>query len=84
MPAADAPLRRVAVVDIEGGTLEITGDLMVDTFGALDDAKVVDPDAASATIPALLRGILEELQAQTALMTAANAKLDDIVTNTTP
>lgn len=49
--------------------VELTGDVVVDTLGALDDAKVTDPDAASATIPALLRGILEEMQAQTALLT---------------
>lgn len=38
--------------------VELTGDVMVDTFGALDDAAEADPDAASATIPALLRGSL--------------------------
>lgn len=58
-------------------TLSLTGNVVVDTFGALNDAKVTDPDAASATIPALLRGILAELQAHTAL-------LNDIKTNTTP
>lgn len=56
--------------------VQLTGDVVVDTFGALNDSKVTDPDAASATIPALLRGILSELQSQTAL-------LDDIKTNTT-
>lgn len=66
----------VAVTDIEGGTIELTGDVIVDTLGALDDAAETDPDAASATIPSLLRGILAELQAQTAL-------LETIVTNTT-
>lgn len=55
--------------------VELSGDVVVDTLGALDDSKVTDSDAASATIPALLRGILEELQSQTAL-------LGDIKTNT--
>jgi hypothetical protein len=64
--------------------IQLTGNVVVDTFGALDDTKVVDPDAASATIPALLRGILEELQAQTAILTAHTALLTDIETNTTP
>lgn len=40
-------------------------------------AKVTDPDAATATIIGLLRGILEELQAQTVLLTS-------IETNTEP
>jgi hypothetical protein len=57
----------VAFVDSE--TVNLTGDVVVDTLGALDNSKVTDPDAASATIPALLRGILEELQAQTVLLT---------------
>lgn len=57
------------------GQVELTGDVVVDTLGALNDAKVTDPDAASATIPALLRGILAELKAHTLL-------LDDIKTNT--
>jgi len=40
----------------------LTGDVVLDTFGALDDAKETDPDAASATIPALLRGQLAEIE----------------------
>lgn len=46
-------------------------------FGKLGDAKATDPDAESATIAALLRGILAEMQAQTALLTT-------IAANTTP
>lgn len=38
-------------------------------LGALDDEAENDPDAASATVAALRRGILAELQAQTALLT---------------
>lgn len=59
------------------GNVTLTGDVVVDALGALNDAKVTNPDAASATIPALLRGILAELKTQTTL-------LDDIKTNTTP
>lgn len=62
----------------------LTGDVVVDTLGALNDAKVTDPDSASATIPALLRGILDKLDQLITLQTAANSKLDNIVTNTTP
>lgn len=63
--------------------VQITGDAVVDTaalealFGPLNAAKVTDPDAASATLLALLRGILEEMQAHTALLTT-------IASNTTP
>lgn len=55
--------------------VEITGDANIDTtalealVGALDDSAETDPDAASATMLALLRGILTELQSQTALLT---------------
>lgn len=66
--------RGVAIVGLEGD-VEITGDANVDTsalealVGALDASAQTDPDAASATMLALLRGILTELQAQTALLT---------------
>jgi hypothetical protein len=53
--------------------VQLTGDVVVDTLGALNNAKVTDPDAASATIPALLRGMLDEMQAQTALLTTIAA-----------
>jgi hypothetical protein len=49
----------VVGVDLVGGTVNLTGDVILDTFGALDDAKESNPDAASATIPSLLRGILK-------------------------
>lgn len=39
-------------------------------LGALDDAAEDDPDAASASIASLLRGILEELKAQTVILAA--------------
>jgi len=57
--------------------VQLTGDVVVDTLGALNDAKVTNPDAASATIPALLRGILAELKTHTTLLTT-------IASNTTP
>jgi len=41
----------------------LTGDIVVDTLGALNDSSEVDPAAASATIPALLRGQLATLLA---------------------
>jgi hypothetical protein len=68
--------RGVAIVGLTE-PVTLTGNLVVDTLGALDNAAVTDPDAASATIPALLRGILTELQAQTALLTT-------IASNTAP
>lgn len=46
-------------------------------LGALDDAPEPDPEAATATVTGLLRGLLAEAQAQTALLTT-------IATNTTP
>lgn len=61
----------------------LTGDVVVDTLGALNDAKVTNPDAASATIPALERGQLAQLVAILAKIIAApatEAKQDDIVT----
>jgi hypothetical protein len=60
--------RGVTIVGLET-PVELTGDVVVNTLGALDDSKVTDPDAASATIPALLRGMLAEMKAQTALLT---------------
>ncbi len=41
--------------------VELTGDVVVDTLGALDDSKELDPDAGSATLPALARGQLSDL-----------------------
>jgi hypothetical protein len=52
---ADNPLPTLFDPD---ATITLTGDVVLDTFGALDNTKVVDPDAASATVPALLRGLL--------------------------
>jgi hypothetical protein len=71
----------------------LTGDVVVDTLGALNNAKVVDPDAASATIPALLRGILAQQVAILAAIGAAGdaagantviGQLKQIAENTTP
>ena len=81
---------RVTIVNAET-PVELTGDVVLDTFGALDDASETDPDAASATIPSLLRGILETLVLINTALTAVNSELDaqtalltDIETNTTP
>jgi hypothetical protein len=66
--------RGVTIVGLET-PVEITGDANVDTsalealVGGLDDLPEADPEAASATMLALLRGILAELKAQTALLT---------------
>lgn len=57
--------------------ITLTGDVIVDTLGALDDTKEIDPEAATATIPALLRGILKALNDQTALLAT-------IASNTAP
>lgn len=67
--------RGVAIVGLEGD-VNIAGDAVVDTtalealVGPVNATAVTDPDAASATMLALLRGILTELQAQTALLTS--------------
>lgn len=53
----------VEIIAVDPTSITLTGDVVVDTFGALDDAKVTNPDAASATIPALARGQLAELVA---------------------
>ncbi len=51
------------VVSIGGaeGDINLNGDVIVDTLGALDDSKELDPDAGSATLPALARGQLSDL-----------------------
>lgn len=64
------------------GDVTITGDAVVDTtalealVGPLDATAEDDPDAASATVAALLRGILAQLVAANALLTtiAANTQ----------
>jgi hypothetical protein len=53
---ADTPLP-VNVANVTT-PVQLTGDVVVDTLGALDNARETNPDAASATIPALLRGLL--------------------------
>ncbi|MBX3490900.1 hypothetical protein [Parvibaculum sp.] len=67
--------RAVAVVGVDGDVI-LSGDVVVDTLGALDDSAEDNPDAASATIPALLRGILAEMKAQTALLTTIAENTD--------
>ena len=80
--AVDSPVP-VNVVGTEGD-INLTGDVIVDTFGTLADAAETDPDAASATIPALLRGILS----QNAMIISQNvtiiAHLAAIEANTDP
>jgi hypothetical protein len=75
----------VAMEDVAGDvTIEVAGDALLEavTLGALDDAAESDPDAASATIPSLLRGILTELQLITAELQAHTVLLTSIETNT--
>lgn len=57
------PIQKVEVTNV-GGDITLTGDISVDTWGALNNAAVNDPDAASATVPSLLRGILEAFAAE--------------------
>lgn len=38
--------------------VELTGDVVVDTLGALDDDPITNEGIASATIPSLIRGLL--------------------------
>lgn len=59
----------VAIGGVEGD-ITLTGDLVVDTLGALNNAKVVDPDAVSATLPALTRGQLTQLLTMVTRLTA--------------
>lgn len=60
----------MAVGAVTGAEVTLTGDLVVDTLGALNNSKVVDPDAASATLPALARG---QLTQQLAIVASAGA-----------
>lgn len=72
----------VAIGGLEGDVV-ISGDANVDTsalealVGPVDASAESDPDAASATLLALLRGILGQL-------VLANATLATIADNTTP
>lgn len=80
----DAPIP-VTVVGVDTD-VTLTGDVVVDTLGALNNAKVVDPDAASATLPALSRGQLKQLvdilAKQTAILAAIGAAADAVGANT--
>lgn len=72
----DGTHAEVVAIGALDGDVEITGDANVDTtalealVGGLDDAAETDPGAESATMLSLLRGILAEMQAQTALLEA--------------
>lgn len=70
---SDGTYAEVVALGVEA-PITLTGDLVVDTLGALNNAKVTNPDAASATIPALLRGILAEADV---LGSLAGAKVTD-------
>lgn len=59
MANEDVPFRRVIITDIVGGTVTLSGTVAVDTWGALNDAAENNPDAASATMTSLMRGVLE-------------------------
>lgn len=54
--------RRIALVKSDG-TVKVDSDALNAVLGAAGDTKVTDPDAASATVAALLRGILEAANA---------------------
>lgn len=65
---SDAAAVPVSVVGANGDIV-LSGDIIVDTFGALDDGPETDPDAASATIPSLLRGIIAQNETIISLLT---------------
>lgn len=71
--AVDGKLALDVAIASSDAEINLTGDVVVDTLGALDDAAVVDPDSGSATIPALLRGILTQDVAILAKIIAAPA-----------
>jgi hypothetical protein len=82
----------VAIAGVDGDVV-LTGDVLVNTLGALDDPAEQDPDAASATIPSLLRGVLAQQAALLAVLgtdsdTAGDPTviglLKQIAANTTP
>lgn len=56
----DGAFAKVVAVN-SADPIQLTGDVVVDTLGALNNSKELDPDSASATIPSLLRGILDGL-----------------------
>ncbi len=60
-------------------TINLTGDVVVDTLGALNDAAVTDPAASSATVPALLRGLQAKV-GEVAASPTANTLLDRLKT----
>jgi uncharacterized membrane protein len=69
-------------VEVHGAAEPITitvesGSITADTLGELNDAAVTDPDAASATMPALLRGILENQVSLIALIGADDDEAGD-------
>jgi len=53
---SNRPAIKVKLVNSD--TVNLTGSVVLDTFGALTDGVEPNPDAASATIPSLLRGLL--------------------------
>lgn len=66
----------VAIVSSDA-EITLTGDVVVDTLGALDDAAVTDPDSGSATIPALLRGLLTNQETLIAAIGDAEDEAND-------
>ncbi len=57
----------------DDAAITLTGDIVVDTLGALNDAKETNPSAPSATIPSLLRGLLDTGYSAAATFTPAAA-----------
>lgn len=74
----DGTFAEVVALGADDSPITLTGDLIVDTLGALDNSAETDPAAASATIPALLRGILLALSA-TEYETVAASQTDQVM-----
>jgi hypothetical protein len=58
---SDGSWAEVVALGSDSSPITLSGNVVVDTLGALNNARVADPDAASATIPALLRGLLDSV-----------------------
>lgn len=72
------PIQRVEIVSSEE-EITLSGDVVLDTFGALDDASETNPDAASATMASLLRGTVEKVTDTEAAVAALEGKVDDLI-----
>jgi hypothetical protein len=84
----DGTFAEVMSLGASGASVTLTGSVVLDTFGTLSDAEVTDPAAASATIPALLRGILDlvgrHAGSDGSTTIAAGATAQDLFAGATP